>query len=413
MEFSWKHAIAVVFNLVALVMLWQKRYHFNYRDRIAWLRREITLSTIGRRQRGSTSMSYPAVGSVVVLLCGNIFSLVSRIHGKAQLAGRASQLALINFVVILALGSGRNVILNSWARFGYQDLGVIHRWLARMFLLHATVHIVCHVIMAHGSLNRSQIIVSTIPIMLNGLTLPQLVSSVGLIAITSFLHFRRAFYEVFKRSHTTLIILLIVTTWFHILNEKNVTAIVLMAIISVLWLGTFILWAVFLQSRNGSLGGSLISSFERLEDRGATKLYTVKVALSLQRTIAPGQYFYLVYRKEYDFFQSHPYMVTWEEKENGTQYVYFLVECRQGFSHRFQADTPRRVYMDGPYGGNIHLRNYDTVLFISRGIGIASQILLIRDLLEAHEELKARVRRVTLLWVDCDSELPSPHLRTI
>jgi hypothetical protein len=232
MEFSWKHAIAIVFNLVGLVMLWQKRYHFNYRDRIAWLRREITLSTIGRRQRGSTSMSYPAVGSVVVLLCGNIFSLVFRTHGKAQLAGRASQLALINFVVILALGSGRNVIFNSWARFGYQELGVIHRWLARMYLLHAMVHILCHVIMARGSLNRYQIIVRTIPTMLNGLTsLPQLVSSVGLITITSFLHFRRTFYEVFKRSHTILIVLLIVTTWFHILNEKNVTAIVLMAII--------------------------------------------------------------------------------------------------------------------------------------------------------------------------------------
>jgi hypothetical protein len=103
-------------------------------------------------------------------------------------------------------------------------------------------------------------------------------------------------------------------------------------------------------------------------------------------------------------------MVAWEEKKNDTQYVYFLVECHKGFSHRFQADTPRKVYMDGPYGGNIHLRNYDTVLFISRGIGVASQILLIRDLLEAHEKLEAKVRRVTLLWVDCDSELPSPIL---
>jgi predicted ferric reductase len=421
MEFSWKHAIAVVFNLVALVLLWQKRYHINYRDRIARLKREIMFSTIGRRPRGSTNKSYPAVGSVVVLLCGNIFSLVYRTHGKAQLAGRASRLALINFVVVLALGSGRNVIFNSWARFGYQELGVIHRWLARMFLLHAIVHIFCHAT-AHGRLNRSQGLVRTTPqTTLNGLTsLPQLVTSVGLLAITSFLYFRRQrwLYEVFKTSHAVLIVLLIVQTWFHILNKKNVTAIVLTAIISVLWLGTFILWAAFLQSRNGSLSGSPISSLERLEDRNDAKLYRVKIALSLQRTIAPGQYFYLVHRKWF-FFQSHPYMVAWEEKEGDKQYVYFLVERRKGFSAWLQAQMPSKepskepsVYMDGPYGGHIHLRNYDSVLFVSRGIGVASQILLIRDLLEAHDGKEARVRRVTLLWVDCDSELPS-HLGII
>jgi predicted ferric reductase len=212
-------------------------------------------------------------------------------------------------------------------------------------------------------------------------------------------------------------------TWFHILNEKNVTAIVLMAIISVLWLGTFILWAVFLQSRNESLSGTPIYSFKRVKYGGTTKLYRVKIALQSQRTIAPGQYFYLIHkRKWWHFFQSHPYMVAWENKKNGTQYVYFLIECQKGFSSRFQEGKSRKevendhkpkcskVYMDGPYGGHLYLRNYDTVFFISRGIGIASQLLLIRDLLRAHNNLTARVRRVTLLWVDCDGKLPSSTL---
>jgi hypothetical protein len=163
MAFSWKYPIAIVFTLFALCILWKKRYLFNYPDGIAWLRREIAYSTISRRPRGSTNISWPVIGSVVALLCGNIFSLMFRTHGKAQLAGRASQLALINFMVILALGSGRNVIFNSYLRLGYQELGVVHRWLARMFLLHATVHIVCQSIMVRGHLNRYQIIVCIIP----------------------------------------------------------------------------------------------------------------------------------------------------------------------------------------------------------------------------------------------------------
>jgi hypothetical protein len=163
MEFSWKYAITIVFTLLVLYILWQKRYIFNYHDPIAGLRREVAYSVIGRRPRGSTNMSFPVVVSVVALLCGNVISLLLRTHGKAQVARRASQLALINFMIVSALGSGRNVIFNSLIRLGYQELGIIHRWLARMFLLHAIVHIVCHGIMVHGKLNRYQIIVSTTP----------------------------------------------------------------------------------------------------------------------------------------------------------------------------------------------------------------------------------------------------------
>lgn len=103
----------------------------------------------------------------------------------------------------------------------------------------------------------------------------------------------------------------------------------------------------------------------------------------------------------FGLFQTHPYMVAWSSvNENGHTVIYFLVQSRHGFSKRLRSmDVGASSIIHGPFGGEQSLRGFEKVLLLSSGIGIASQLLHIRDLLRAHNGRTDRVRRISIAWV--------------
>ena len=56
-----------------------------------------------------------------------------------------------------------------------------------------------------------------------------------------------------------------------------------------------------------------------------------------------------------------------------------------------------------PYGKEIHLDEYGTVLLFATGIGIAGQLPYVRQLLENFHNYDAKARRIALFW-QVDSE---------
>jgi predicted ferric reductase len=124
------------------------------------------------------------------------------------------------------------------------------------------------------------------------------------------------------------------------------------------------------------------------------------------RSVGHGRYVYITshvhpYRL-LGSFQSHPYMIMWEEKKanGGPQILEILVHCRRNFSRTLsfrRREKPFDVTIRGPYGSAPNFDIYDKVCFIASGVGIAAHLLAIRHLITEHHARKVRARRIALI----------------
>lgn len=231
----------------------------------------------------------------------------------------------------------------------------------------------------------------------------QLLSTTVCLALLSILPIRRYMYEIFLKTHLALALVLATTMWLHIRLGKN-RGTVLLCSLSGFWILQHTGWLALLFYRNSGSSRTNIA----LTKLG-TQALDATIVLRRPWDVKPGQYIYLtlpkVNRHRVGFAQSHPYLIAWSEADSLT----LLIERDSGFSNSlFSCPTnSTSAIVDGPYGNPISLDDYDKVLFVASGIGIAAHLLAIRHLVEAHNDRRSRVRRVTLLWfVETPGELP-------
>src|SRR5438034_115156 len=62
-----------------------------------------------------------------------------------------------------------------------------------------------------------------------------------------------------------------------------------------------------------------------------------------------------------------------------------------------------KATIEGPYGNELNLGSYGTVLLFATGIGIAGQLPYVKQLLEGYHNCKVKTRRIALFW-ETDSE---------
>lgn len=80
--------------------------------------------------------------------------------------------------------------------------------------------------------------------------------------------------------------------------------------------------------------------------------------------------------------QSHPFFVAWWYRDAEEDVIVLVVEKRKGFTqdlfhHASNDIDPRsgmRAIVEGPYGEELDLESYDTVLLFATGMGIAGQL---------------------------------------
>ena len=161
------------------------------------------------------------------------------------------------------------------------------------------------------------------------------------------------------------------------------------------------------------------------------------------------------------FMQSHPFYVSWWYRDpNGDMHAVFIIEKQRGFTRNlflygsdhfdklsakkfafvedkggkrllqvnngspnstidenaykgvrhfkgyttvllpnaFNDESTMRTIIEGPYGNELHLDSYGTVLLFATGIGIAGQLPYVTQLLEEYLECKVKTRRIALFW---------------
>ncbi|PLN79544.1 ferric reductase [Aspergillus taichungensis] len=333
-----------------------------------------------------------------------------------QLKYAAGHLAVMNSPA-LVLTAGRNNPLIWLLGVPFDTFNLLHRWVGRVMVVGAIVHMSCVVAGDAREMTMAEIthMLWSRPFYICGMI--ALISFV-VIFFQSLSPIRHAWYEAFLHFHIILAILAFVALWYHLQN---------LAMQKVL-LVTLILWGL---DRAGRLGSVIWRNFSKRRTTATVELLPgdvarVDVVMARSWTFRAGQYMYL-YIPSLGLWTSHPFSVAWtssepvstdEKRTSGDSFnvlldpperttMSFLIKRRDGFTNKLlgKVNTAEEgrfsatALAEGPFGGLHSLSSYGTVLLIAGGIGITHPMSYIHEFINGIAERAIAVRRVSLVWV--------------
>ncbi|KAJ9601886.1 hypothetical protein H2200_013601, partial [Cladophialophora chaetospira] len=101
-------------------------------------------------------------------------------------------------------------------------------------------------------------------------------------------------------------------------------------------------------------------------------------------------------------FQNHPFYVAWWYKnDQGEDVAVCVVEKRRGLTKRLSLvdqKVKKRVLVDGPYGQNLKLHRFNSILLFATGTGVAGLISIIAEIFKNPDRAPVDLRQVALFW---------------
>lgn len=133
----------------------------------------------------------------------------------------------------------------------------------------------------------------------------------------------------------------------------------------------------------------------------------VKVRLQLQKPLEfdPGTYINLwIPAVSFgSFLQSHPFMVTsWAPGKQHT--IDLLIEPKRGLTRDllYQAKGDHAanflVLFSGPHGTSVAMDEYESILMVASGLGIATHLPYLKGLIYGYNSRRVQARRIHLVW---------------
>lgn len=212
---------------------------------------------------------------------------------------------------------------------------------------------------------------------------------------------RKQLYELFLRLHQALAILVTYSSVRHLLSTPKFPWLYVYIFAgTVAALLVFQCW--FVVFRNLAWSRDFPRAYiTRLND-------TVRIRITTSRPVAvkAGQYVNVwIPSVSWYILQSHPFVVTnWVEGKQDT--LELFIQPRKGFTRELfshgtldgRDSMPRLAMFSGPHGINIPVVEYETVLMVATGFGIAALLPYLRQLIHGYNTCKTRTRRVHLVW---------------
>jgi predicted ferric reductase len=200
--------------------------------------------------------------------------------------------------------------------------------------------------------------------------------------------------------------IIIATVWIHagtgILNTAPTIYLLGAAFILTI---TWCFWLIRIISRNLKVGSKLPRA--TMEKDG--KIMIVSITLPRPWDFKAGQHVKLCIPglSWGSFLQWHPFTLSSYELVNGNMVIHLMIRERKGFTamlaNKGNPDHEMVALIDGPYGKQIQLRTYGTVLLFASGIGIAGLLLYAQQTLEEYDAQRTSCRRIFLFWEIDDS----------
>ncbi|WQF90597.1 Putative FAD-binding 8, ferric reductase, NAD binding domain-containing protein [Colletotrichum destructivum] len=327
----------------------------------------------------------------IAYLALNILCLWFQCPSLSDAGRRAADLALVNMVfqyVAWHLDSLTNLL-----GLGWRSICRLHGLVGIMTLL----LLIFHSIVAQMSSKPFPLDVSDN----RGAVLAA--SAIGVLVLLSIPAFKDNFYEVFMRLHQGLAILSIYGIWEHLALQPPLARLCLYVLIGASALSLLFLSCLVVH-RNGLLG----HGFPRTSINNSGDVIILKLSLSRPVLIDAGQSISLWVltpsARLRSLWQTHPFVVvSWSDSPLDT--LDLLVEPRLGLTQKFlqfsksqKAQKTCLALFSGPHGTSIPVTDYDVVLMVASGYGIAAQLPYLKKLIYEFNSRKARTRRIHLVW---------------
>ncbi|KAJ5640357.1 uncharacterized protein N7484_008219 [Penicillium longicatenatum] len=242
----------------------------------------------------------------------------------------------------------------------------------------------------------------------------------GILAALGFFSlpiFRRISYECFLRAHQALAVGSLYSIWRHVSGKNLFPRLYIYVAIGVSACTLCFNLALFL-FRNGLFSGNgcpraritcQVDNIGNEKCEETTKLAPIKICIYLPRpiTVMAGQYInlWLPSVSIWSWAQTHPFMVTsWFRGRHGMLEV--LVEPHQGLTktlaRRANLMGPDgfscMALFGGPHGITESVENYESVLLVASGMGLAAVIPYVKLLIHGYNTCTSFVRRIHLIW---------------
>ncbi|KAH7175742.1 hypothetical protein EDB81DRAFT_939855 [Dactylonectria macrodidyma] len=297
---------------------------------------------------------------------------------------RAALAAALNLIPVI-LG-GRTCHVADFLGLSLHFYYLLHHWLARIALLQTVVHAGIHIHQQERWTVQSGMGIAAMLLFI-------------IITCSSFFYVRRKNTVMFVWCHKALAYLslgfLLTHLWLvHPLNRR-IAGIGLLFITAISLLIMLHRW-FRRQKAQADVAKCLLiekepdteETADKTKSKALAKIDTgaarVKFRLPTDIRIYPGAYFYIFYHQE-SFWRRHlgvPMMVytwpmsnptSWTDGKSSASELTFLVEDRPYLAPLLSGRKPS-ITIDGPYGRDLRLGEYDHVFLLAEGIGIAAVI---------------------------------------
>lgn len=212
----------------------------------------------------------------------------------------------------------------------------------------------------------------------------------------------RISYEIFLRTHQALAALFFYSTWRHLPSDRLFPRIYLY-IFSGMFLATLSFETGSILYWNYAVRRGCSQALLMLDSRSSISMVTINIRLSKPLQVKAGQYInsWIPSVSAWSFLQSHPFVViSWAEgKQDNLQ---LIVEPRKGLSGKLlchaKNNRPRFVLFSGPYGRSAAVDDYEVVLLVADGFGIAAILPYLKKPIHGYNNRKACTQRIHLVW---------------
>ncbi|KAH3672345.1 hypothetical protein WICMUC_004317 [Wickerhamomyces mucosus] len=298
------------------------------------------------------------------------------------IADRSGILSFAHFPILI-LFAGRNNLLISFSGINYSSFMIYHKWTARVMFIQGAIHS-----MAYGVLIQQDKMMDyyrKIKWFQSGI----LAFYLGIVICVIAIHYiRTRYYEFFLISHIVLAFVFLMCCFIHCIEFG--------------WLEWIIIsFAFWLTDR--------IIRVYRLIKFGAPRAKIEYISdetfkISVQRPENwipfPGCYVYIHFLHFSIFWQSHPFTIVDSALKDREITIY--VKSKEGLTNKvlqligFSQPYFMRVSLEGPYGFESPLQNYNNVLLIAGGNGIPGPFYHVIHLVKQSLLPKKRIR---LIWI--------------
>ncbi|KAK8038371.1 cell surface metalloreductase [Apiospora phragmitis] len=219
--------------------------------------------------------------------------------------------------------------------------------------------------------------------------------SLSLLVCLSISPFRRRFYEVFIRTHQILALALVLGLWQH-LGSFSAFRWLLIYIYCGVFFGLHLLQAGLVLYRNVVWGKPLPRAVIT-QHNGAIR---IQLRVSRSVKVDAGQYIglWIPAVSLGSLFQVHPFMVTsWAEIEQDS--LELFVQPRRGITSKLLRGatldaggaSSRIALFSGPHGQGLPVWDFETVLLVATGFGIAAMLPYLRKLIRGYNLSKGQL----------------------